>query len=438
MQPSDNESAGPSSSASSNHPDTATTNTRGRKRKSVPASEKDRRNLENQRNFRKRQQNRMSTLERENESLKAQLLGHLPVDSFETQHRITILEAENALLRQSSVAIDLKASFQPGSRVGDCATCAVEKTKCLVIGGMLHETEGKVAALERENALLKKQNSNLRAVINNIGILNVFCVDTAGTSMQTPLIGIDPVLADICTPSTTQVEMRVEGARFVCATQLFGQPDTEWCRNALKSLNSLCNSPLVDELMEMFEKLSLCTDIAKLKRYSIRGLYIRSKLLDECANVIERQTAVELLLAQLLKNREHVQYCNSMFEVPLASGSPPVSPTILAPLTKIPLPPPGVVYRDQLLAIQSLQNSPNGHSSVHEFCSLFWNKDHKKGNNEETLIQLLTVAKRMERICLQNLDDRTKFSLTGETWRQGNRAQLEEMYADVDADSDGE
>ncbi|KAJ3070257.1 hypothetical protein HDU98_006721 [Podochytrium sp. JEL0797] len=176
MQPSDDESAGPSSSASSNHPHTTTTSTRGRKRKSAPASDKDRRNLENQRNFRKRQQDRMSTLERENESLKDKLLGHFPVDSFETQHRIAILETENSLLRHSSVAIDLKASFQPGSRVGDCAPCAVEKTKCLVIGGMLREAEGKVTALESENALLKKQNSNLRYVINNIGDLNAFCV----------------------------------------------------------------------------------------------------------------------------------------------------------------------------------------------------------------------------------------------------------------------
>ncbi|KAI9339571.1 hypothetical protein BDR26DRAFT_1007731 [Obelidium mucronatum] len=419
---------------------------RGRKPKETPVSEKERRNLENQRAFRQRKEIRLQTLERENEALRAQLLGHSqglaqPEHSQieALQQRILALETQLALAKRAGIFIDLNSSFGPNAVV-TCQACAAEKLKMLACFGQLRELEGLVLQLQNDNQSLKDENVELKALVeggNNTGYRAIESLDPFGFTSNDMDWLMNPQIPMSTTPSSsnsvpcTSTETSHPESAVPSAIELFGPLETQSTRIALKLIPSLSSSKLVDALMDMYERAMQCTNKNEIKRYNVRLMGTRGKLLDECNSIVDRQKAVELIVLHLQRNKKHVQYRNSMFQ----ESSTPTPPTPYTPKDTDVLPAQGIVFRDAMLSIPSIRMSLDGSVLVNQLCHLFpWNSNDTRVNGEETLIQMLTIGKKLEHLCDSSLEDRTRFSLVTESFREGNRERLRELFADVDDD----
>ncbi|KAJ3032123.1 UNVERIFIED_CONTAM: hypothetical protein HDU68_004433 [Siphonaria sp. JEL0065] len=415
--------------------------TRGRKPKET-ATEKDKRNLENQRAFRQRKQALVDTLQLENEALKAQLAGTVPASK--EAERILALEAELSLMRSCGVAVDLKASFgiNTTASTDECRVCSVEKIKTLVCFGRLHELEVECRKLKEENDALKTENLALKSAPSSSSSVDPFSSlfgISPTTSNQNTMDWMDTLSPTIPAASiTAAIQSIPPGTSVVSAAQLFGPLNTQSTRTALKAIPSLANSSKVDKLMDLYERAMESTDRNEIKRFNVKLMGLRGKLLDECGSVIDRQKAVELIVLHLRRNNQHIQYRNSMFvdvDTPNASTPSSSGGGGGGRSSSIQLPEQGIVLRDAFLSIPSIKNSPEGDELVNELCALFPWGNNKPTNGEEILVQMLTIGKKLEKLCDADLEDRTKFSLVTETFRAGNKLIFKELYKYLEGSS---
>ncbi|KAJ3229520.1 hypothetical protein HDU81_005338, partial [Chytriomyces hyalinus] len=91
------------------------------------------------------------------------------------------------------------------------------------------------------------------------------------------------------------------------AFNLLGQPQLLQTRFALKTLDSLKDSPLVDGMLDAFVAQSKETDPKRIKKHLIQILKLRHKLLDTCSSQ-DRIRAVEILEHCKVVNLPHVMH----------------------------------------------------------------------------------------------------------------------------------
>ncbi|KAJ3258341.1 hypothetical protein HDU77_002354 [Chytriomyces hyalinus] len=96
-------------------------------------------------------------------------------------------------------------------------------------------------------------------------------------------------------------------AAMLSAFHLLGQPQLLQTRFALKTLDSLKESPHVDGMLDAFIAQSKETDPKRIKKHLIQILKLRHKLLDTCTSQ-DRIRAVEILEQCKVANLPHVMH----------------------------------------------------------------------------------------------------------------------------------
>ncbi|KAJ3196219.1 hypothetical protein HDU82_001851, partial [Entophlyctis luteolus] len=219
------------------------------------------------------------------------------------------------------------------------------------------------------------------------------------------------------------------------ATELFGPPEVEFARIALKSFPSLKSCRYVDDLFDLFVVQSNCTDKLLIQKYALKSMNLRGKILDACS-VIDRQKVIEVIVIFLERNRQHVLFRNSMFEdtQPQKSGSsasptstsayaPAVATASLHPTAAIAsLPPDARRYHDSLTSIGSLKANPAARVLIDELIELFWSPN-VRGRGKDKLMRIFTVGKTLEKFCA-DVEDRTRLQLANEMFREGNKQRM--------------
>ncbi|KAJ3098693.1 hypothetical protein HK100_005057 [Physocladia obscura] len=232
---------------------------------------------------------------------------------------------------------------------------------------------------------------------------------------QTPTAFSANSPSSVSTPASQSAfsQPQQQQQQFLSATQLYGPPEVEFCRIAMKSIPSLTNCRYVDDLFNVFVLQSACTDRAKIQIYGLKCMSLRGRILDSCT-LMDRQKVLELIL-----------FRNSMFDAEhIETGR------TSAQVTQIP--DEAKRYRDTLTAIKSLNADPVALALIDELCILNWSPN-VKGRGKEKLMKIFAIGKRLEKTC-GSVEDRTRYQLATEMFREGNKKRMDELYAEVDAE----
>ncbi|KAJ3116665.1 hypothetical protein HK100_001002 [Physocladia obscura] len=273
----------------------------GRKPKEISASEKQKHNREIQRAFRERRKKQLEARNARISQLEAMLDAHPPGPSEHEalRQRLIAAEAEISILKHSGITIDFKASFpvtantfQPNSNAQVCISCDLEKSRTLVALGQINVLSKQISELQEENQALKAllrlnmpilapslpplnefsglefanmatftgRNNLASAFQNQISVgfpssdnvfsanANYFVAQSGNlnwtSSNVIDVAEIDSHLSFNSTPSNMTLEKS--------ALEIFGAPDVEFVRLALKSIPELGSNSFVDMFIENF------------------------------------------------------------------------------------------------------------------------------------------------------------------------------------------
>ncbi|KAJ3113882.1 hypothetical protein HK100_001864, partial [Physocladia obscura] len=443
----------------------------GRKPKdTLPSNSRDLKNLQAQRAFRERKQAYIKSLEDEVSDLRARLNlpqsdvkqplrdTHSPepsstpvtIESATSQQiqkhsersmfmdqsmlieslnsRILALEAENSMMRQSSVAVDFKSSF-PGNGVGfatssECVSCSVEKMKSLLCMGQIKTLEGKVAELQVECQSLQLIVGSAN-VWNNTLINDIVMLDSAVQNSSANLLNIasdqnrarassSESPSDISSPwlgfgngnASTVAGTGAKGVEshaigVLSATQLYGPPEIDFAKIALHNLPSLKNSKYVDQFFDTFAAQSNASDQTTIRKLLLKAISIRSKMLNKC-NVMDRQKVLEIIGIFYERNKQHAQHRDKMVNEILPK------PRRLSKIDNLPTEISHQLnrFKDAALAIPSLKGSS---CILDELGGIFSSCDwSSKEVREEKLLQMVQIFRRLGKLCDGCPEDRMK------------------------------
>ncbi|KAJ3032141.1 UNVERIFIED_CONTAM: DNA helicase rad5 [Siphonaria sp. JEL0065] len=456
---------------------------RGRKRKETddaPVSgERDKRlaNLEAQRTYQAKKKEYVASLEKELAQLRAVVAGKEvevqistdsdTVDIAELKRQIVVLTAENVLMRQNCAVVDLTQRSTLKEADSECANCASEHIRSLVGLGLVKSLELKVAELEDELKTFRNSTATSNALFNGCSgsllgdqyldglfgfssaqndllsfLNNPFApttsssspgtgmdwLNTASSSSSTSSIANYPNIPSIPIrrqPKSTASPSPPQNSAFQSATALFGPPECEFARIALKSIPSLSGCKHVDEIFDLFTLQSNSIDKDLIKMCGLKSMALRGKILDACS-VVDRQKVIELIVIFLERNRNHVLYRNSLFEESAKSEPAPI-PLSLDPHREIPE--ESKRFRAALVSIPSL-STPEASILVDELCISIWS-DNVKGKGKEKLLKIFAIGKKLEKLCA-NVQDRTKYSLVTETFRESSKKRMDVLFEEVE------
>ncbi|KAI8837175.1 hypothetical protein BJ741DRAFT_166915 [Chytriomyces cf. hyalinus JEL632] len=236
-------------------------------------------------------------------------------------------------------------------------------------------------------------------------------------------------------------------AATMSAFHLLGQPQLLQTRFALKTLDSLKESPQVDEMLDAFVTQSKETDPKRIKKHLIQILKLRHKLLDTCTSQ-DRIRAVEILEQCKVANLPHVMhlYQSGVFpgmpSVPqggdsgaggdsvtdvfsvdnLLGGASAASSVGLhgAALASSRLDEDIMAFRKAVKAnVPSLMHSD---AVVDELCDLFKAQAActEKKERENAFFKSQELGQRLLNLC--PITDRTRFAYLLNQWREHNKS----------------
>ncbi|KAJ3027355.1 UNVERIFIED_CONTAM: hypothetical protein HDU68_003977 [Siphonaria sp. JEL0065] len=251
----------------------------------------------------------------------------------------------------------------------DCVGCSVEKLKTLLCMGQIKNLESKVTELTSENQVLKSivgtfQNPYLQSFINGPSVVpvndqgrhsngdtNMEVDSTSGSTTDSPSLNHINNYNNDDTNGTTSNNSSGRNYRSpsdfeqdlnnlfgtsnnpnnnsnsntnsnetnnisidsntpitqLTATELYGPPECEFARIAWNSIPSIKGCKYVDEIINIFSAASSSVDAERIRKYRIRLLRARSKLLDQCA-VMDRRKVIEIWVMFLERNKRHSEH----------------------------------------------------------------------------------------------------------------------------------
>ncbi|ORY41725.1 hypothetical protein BCR33DRAFT_718845 [Rhizoclosmatium globosum] len=376
-------------------------------------------NLKSQREFQIRRMTHIKDLEQENKVLKAAIAStNSPstTQSNETaalikslQTKVLALEAENTMMKENLVAVDLRASV-PSNGSTACPGCALERMRSVTAYGLLRQQEEKVAGLVLEC-------QSLRSVLALNQFLASIDVVSAGGETGSESGGSIGNLADVSGLEIDNVILSAE--------DLYGPMEVEFARVACKALPSLADCVYVDRLFDTFLIQSKSRDKGEIRKLNFRTMYLRGKLLDACS-VLDRHKVIETIVLFLHRNRNHILHRDSTFP-----PDSPIRPWTTSPLT-VPMPAEALRFRDSLYTVVPFQR-PENKQLIDEFLSVFWTPTSQR-RGKEKLHRIMVLGKQLEKLCVE-LDDMYKINMLIEVIREGNRALWDGLFDGVDLDS---
>ncbi|KAJ3089416.1 hypothetical protein HK100_007754, partial [Physocladia obscura] len=336
--------------------------------------------------------------------------------------RILALEAENSMMRQSTVAVDFKSSF-PKNRVGftpsnECGNCSVERMKCLLCMGQIKALEGKVAELQVECLNLQLIVGNPNAWNNNTVINDEVAPDHAAgavvqnsdanllttggehnsartssflespSNITSPWLGFSN--GNTSRAAAAPAAAGVAGAEYypnsdLSATQLYGPPEVDFARIALRNLPSLKNSKYIDQIFDIFVAQSNASD-----KPTIRKLLLKAINVQEIFGIFYE------------RNKQHAQHRDKIINEILSK------PRRLSKVDNLPAEISHKLnrFKETALAIPSLKGSSCIFDELGEILfSCGWKCEEGR---EEKLLQIVQICRRLGKLCYGCPEDRMK------------------------------
>ncbi|KAI9349554.1 hypothetical protein BDR26DRAFT_852344 [Obelidium mucronatum] len=202
--------------------------------------------------------------------------------------------------------------------------------KTLVCMGQIKDLEGKLTEAQGELQTLRSLQGLAQLFsfngIDSLGLqqqqLNQppFQYSQSASDMFPPDFGLltgmqqmSPAIPNSSPQTSSNINLPSENSipKKPSANDLYGQPEVDFVRIALKSLPSLKESKYVDLLMDLFLLQCEATDKKWMVKSMLKMMNLRHKLLDSC-NVMDRQKVLELLVIFSERNKNHMMHRNSM------------------------------------------------------------------------------------------------------------------------------
>ncbi|KAJ3073742.1 hypothetical protein HDU98_000805 [Podochytrium sp. JEL0797] len=421
----------------------------GRKPRTVdPTDLKQLKSLEAQRAFRQRRQDHVFGLEQKVAALQAIVDGRsaaLPdAEAALLRQQLLAATAENAVLRQHGVAIDLRSSVpQSLGETTRCPGCSVEKLKTLLCMGQIKSMEGKQAEMLSEiqalRAMVSLQTSSATPANGSLQISSASTSKGGQVQPEDDLFWINlfnstdtGAIANAPSPTNTPT---TTPQTVMSSTELYGQPECEFAKIALRSIPSIQDMKEIDEIFDTFTIVSSCVDLNRIRKHMIRMMNCRTKLMDACA-VMDRQKVIETLVLFAERNKKHLDHRLTFMK--LAAIPDPTIDALLANFVETP---ESKRFRDSLHSIPAFQN-PEAADIITRLCVLVWTPCPK--GKEVEMFDLSIKTKKMLDSILRStnssLGDRTKMNMAMEIARisQSNFANLvNEMGGSSESEGEG-
>ncbi|KAJ3065878.1 hypothetical protein HDU98_010768 [Podochytrium sp. JEL0797] len=430
----------------------------GRKRKdTLPLDAKHQRSLEAQRAFRQRRQDHILRLEAQVAALQQVVDGRsaaLPGDAENAllKQQLLAATAENALLRQHGVAIDLRSSVpQSLGEATRCTACSVEKLKTLLCMGQIKAMEGKQAEMMAEMQALRALVSSLNI---NTPMAHAYSGDTSPAfsdfdqewndlfnSMQTT---VDPGATAAASSSSSSSTTHTNSFNTpilnmaatpqetpMTATELYGPPECEFAKIALRSIPSIKDLKEIDEIFDTFTVVSSCVDLNRIRKHMIRMMRCRTKLLDTCA-VMDRQKVIEIFVIFLERNKRHSEHRNNLTKEFFSNISMDPA-TYAAQKANFVDTPEAKRFRASLNSIPALQN-PESESAITRLCMLLCTPC-PPGKESEIFDLCVKYRKLLDtKMTTASLEDKTRLNMAMEISRYAHNTFANLMVEDVSED----
>ncbi|KAJ3378847.1 hypothetical protein HDU84_007242 [Entophlyctis sp. JEL0112] len=386
--------------------------------------------------------------------------------------RVMALEAENSMMRQTSVAVDFSSrevhSLVPQPRTATdtdakCVNCSIEKIRALICMGHVKSLEGvhqivlsslrtcvldKITSLELECQTLRLiSGSNQSWNTFNPEILMLDAFAGANLTFSTP--SADSV-APPNSPPKTQPSMRAgpEPTEQLSAVQKYGPVEIEFPKIGLLSLPSLKDCKYVNKLFETFVKQANATSAETLKALMLKSIGLRHKIVDRCS-IIDRQKVVlndvirslmdslkllDIMTVFFERNRDHVAHRDRILYDALKKSVKAKKRR----LDETPTPNPEAAnrlkkFKETILSIKGLESTGNLLSLLDDAILI---EARTREEKEDNVLQIIHVVKELNRKC-QSSAERMRVSWAIESFRGTNRWFLDSFSLE-DTDDEGD
>ncbi|KAJ3343818.1 hypothetical protein HDU83_005521 [Entophlyctis luteolus] len=371
--------------------------------------------------------------------------------------RVMALEAENSMMRQTSVAVDFSSrevhSLVPQPRTATdtdakCVNCSIEKIRALICMGHVKSLEDKITSLELECQTLRLiSGSNQSWNTFNPEILMLDAFAGANLTFSTP--SADSV-APPNSPPKTQPSMRAgpEPTEQLSAVQKYGPVEIEFPKIGLLSLPSLKDCKYVNKLFETFVKQANATSAETLKALMLKSIGLRHKIVDRCS-IIDRQKVVlndvirslmdslkllDIMTVFFERNRDHVAHRDRILYDALKKSVKAKKRR----LDETPTPNPEAAnrlkkFKETILSIKGLESTGNLLSLLDDAILI---EARTREEKEDNVLQIIHVVKELNRKC-QSSAERMRVSWAIESFRGTNRWFLDSFSLE-DTDDEGD
>ncbi|KAI9349596.1 hypothetical protein BDR26DRAFT_852428 [Obelidium mucronatum] len=209
----------------------------------------------------------------------------------------------------------------------------------------------------------------------------------------------------------------------ISSTELYGPPECEFARIAFNSIPSIRNSKYIDELFNVFNAASSCVDVDRIRKYRIRLLRARGKLLDSCA-VLDRQKVIEIFVMFIERNKRHTEH-----RAWLGSHLPSLDDNDIyyrSAFVNFKDTAASLRFKESLLEIPSLKGFE---TDIHKLAVLLWTPS-PNGKENEVWDWISTVKKSLI-ARLQTIEEKTKWTMTIENQRYSRDKSFKDPVYDL-------
>ncbi|KAJ3196935.1 hypothetical protein HDU82_001604 [Entophlyctis luteolus] len=391
-------------------------------------------------NFRERQRLHVAALEARVHELEAAIaataaastnLALSPAVGSPTDPQTLAIIAENSILRNCAISVNFSPSLAPGTP--GCQTCAVEKARTLIALGQIHCLETRISELMAENHTLRTSAGHFSNAVlvsrdfqDSSGCADALMVEPSSQPMiVTTNVEVSPPALSVSVSSAMdEASLRSESSfpvnglgSSVCISDL-----VESAKATLKAIPALKNCEFVEKLFDCYMQCRMLTDEDDFYDGCILFKYYRSKVIDLCT-IVEQRDVMEAL-SEMMEKDIDVPPQDFLFREKFDLISDPV--VRAEKIEKLDKERGGRVSaaRAAFLSIPSLKNMDE---YVDDFCITLFTK-HSAGQAKE---KLLRIASKNTLYQALKPEDTLQFRLLIEALRKGNRDVFDGLMAEV-------
>ncbi|KAJ3385302.1 hypothetical protein HDU84_002300, partial [Entophlyctis sp. JEL0112] len=270
-------------------------------------------------NFRERQRLHVAALEARVHELEAAIaataaastnLALSPAVGSPTDPQTLAIIAENSILRNCAISVNFSPSLAPGTP--GCQTCAVEKARTLIALGQIHCLETRISELMAENHTLRTSAGHFSNAVlvsrdfqDSSGCADALMVEPSSQPMiVTTNVEVSPPALSVSVSSAMdEASLRSESSfpvnglgSSVCISDL-----VESAKATLKAIPALKNCEFVEKLFDCYMQCRMLTDEDDFYDGCILFKYYRSKVIDLCT-IVEQRDVMEALSEMMEKD----------------------------------------------------------------------------------------------------------------------------------------